>query len=77
MHSRSVVNPYPDVALQDQSGSLLRISVGKLDRPGCEALRHQLPSTVEVTAAASGFMENGTLPGTWGKRFQLGPWHFG
>jgi hypothetical protein len=76
MHNRSLVAPHPDLALQDQAGSALRLSVGKLDADGCGVLGRQIPSPCEVTPAAASFLQGGSLPGNWGKPFQLGPWRF-
>ena len=77
MYSRSLVAPHPDLALRDQSGAVLRISVAKLDDSARNTLGPQIPSTSEVTLAASLFLRVGTLPGKWGKPFQCGPWRFG
>jgi hypothetical protein len=70
-HNQSIAAPDPDVALQDRSGCSLRITVGKFDAQARQVLGSQIPSTAEVTPAASGFLQSGNLPGKWGKRFQF------
>lgn len=70
INSRNVVAPLPDLAIRDEGGHSMRISVGKLTQDGCASLTRQLPSTVEVTIAAREFLQTGSLPGNWGHRFK-------
>ena len=70
-YSRSIVAPDPDVAVEDQSGCLLRIPVGKFDPPGRQAFGSQIPVATVVTPAAAGYLHDGQLPGQWGKSFQI------
>lgn len=79
MYSRSLVAPYPDLALQDQSGCSMRIGVNKFTADAGQALSGQIPSSCLVTEAARVFLATGTLPGNWGNRFKnawrIWPYH--
>jgi hypothetical protein len=79
MYSRSLVAPYPDLALQDQSRCSMRIGVNKFTSAAGQVFSSQIPSTCLVTSAAGVFLTTGTLPGNWGNRFKnawrIWPYH--